>query len=55
VSYAGYNSSCNQQANPEWVGTTLVFDLEDKGDKTILRFAHKNWKETTDFYANYES
>jgi len=41
-----------EQADPEWVGTTLVFDLEDKGDQTILRFAHKNWKEITDFFAN---
>ena len=41
-----------EQADPEWVGTTLVFDLKDIGDQTILRFAHKNWKETTDFFAN---
>ena len=41
-----------EQADPEWVDTILVFDLEENGNKTILRFSHKNWKEATDFYAN---
>ena len=45
-----------EQGDPEWIGTTLTFDLEDKGDKTILRFGHKNWREATDFFAscNYQ-
>ena len=36
--------------HPEWVGTKLSFDIEDKGDKSILRFAHDGWREETDLY-----
>ena len=35
----------------EWVGTTLLFDLEEKDGKTVLRFAHAGWKAATDTYA----
>jgi len=40
----------------EWIGTNLVFELEEKNDETILRFEHNNWKEETDFFAscNYQ-
>ncbi len=30
------------QGDKEWVGTQFSFDLEQKEDHTILRFAHKN-------------
>ncbi len=37
---------------PEWIDTTFVFDLEAKGDQSILRFTHGNWRESTDFFAS---
>jgi uncharacterized protein YndB with AHSA1/START domain len=36
----------------EWIDTTFVFDLESVEGKTILRFAHGNWRESTDFFAS---
>jgi uncharacterized protein YndB with AHSA1/START domain len=36
----------------EWIGTKFIFDLEEKGGDTILRFIHGNWKEETDFFAS---
>jgi uncharacterized protein YndB with AHSA1/START domain len=40
----------------EWVGTYISFVLEDKGEKTLLRFTHGGWKEMTDTFAgcNYD-
>lgn len=35
----------------EWVGTTITFELEDKGGKTLLRFTHGGWKEISDTFA----
>jgi uncharacterized protein YndB with AHSA1/START domain len=40
------------KGDKEWVGTTLIFDIEKKGDNTTLRFTHGNWKEETDFFAS---
>ena len=37
--------------DPEWVGTTFVFDLESREGSTVLRFTHGNWREATDFFA----
>jgi len=36
----------------EWIGTTFLFDLEEKEGDTILKFTHDNWKEETDFFAS---
>ena len=36
---------------PEWAGTTLLWELTSKGDVTILRFTHGNWKSANDYYA----
>jgi uncharacterized protein YndB with AHSA1/START domain len=36
----------------EWVGTRLAFDLEKRGDQTLLRFRHGLWRDATDFYAS---
>ena len=36
----------------EWVGTTFVFDLEEREGRTVLRFTHGNWREATDFFAS---
>lgn len=35
----------------EWVGTFISFELEEKSEKTLLRFTHGNWKELTDMFA----
>lgn len=34
---------------PEWVGTTVDWDLRQDGDWTILLFAHRGWAEPVDF------
>ncbi len=40
-----------EEGSPEWVGTNFSFDLSEKDEKTILQFAHKDWREATEFYA----
>ncbi|MCH7963746.1 MAG: SRPBCC domain-containing protein [Bacteroidetes bacterium] len=40
------------EGDKEWIGTTFLFDLEEKDESTILRFSHNNWKEETDFFAS---
>ncbi len=44
------------EAHPEWVGTVITFDLEADGDVTRLRFGHRDWRESNDFFAscNYQ-
>lgn len=39
------------EGDPEWVGTDIRFDLEEKDGDTILRFTHE-WGEITDFFAH---
>ena len=34
---------------PEWVGTTLSFQLESKRDQTFVLFKHADWKEPVEF------
>jgi uncharacterized protein YndB with AHSA1/START domain len=36
---------------PEWVGTDIVFTLAQEGRETVVRFAHRNWRETNDAFA----
>jgi uncharacterized protein YndB with AHSA1/START domain len=36
----------------EWIDTTFVYDLESNEEKTVLRFTHGNWRESTDFFAS---
>jgi hypothetical protein len=36
---------------PEWVGTEIVFAFARDGAETVVRFAHKNWRETSDAFA----
>lgn len=38
------------ESDPEWVGTTISFELKEKGSKTDIILRHMNWKEVTDFY-----
>jgi len=33
----------------EWVGTKIGFDLEQRGDWTIVLFKHAGWKEPVEF------
>lgn len=33
----------------EWVGTTVEFDLDHAEDQTVVRFAHRGWREPVDF------
>lgn len=41
---------------PEWVGTHISFELQEKDNHTLLRFTHKGWKEMSDTFAgcNYD-
>ena len=34
---------------PEWIGTELTFDLEEKDGSTIVLFAQRGWKEPVEF------
>ena len=36
--------------HPEWIGTSVSFTIESKGDKNILYFAHKGWANQTEFF-----
>jgi uncharacterized protein YndB with AHSA1/START domain len=33
----------------EWLGTEIVFSLEQVGAATVVRFAHQGWREAVDF------
>ena len=35
----------------EWIGTRISFDLEDRKEKTLLRFTHGGWRDVTDMFA----
>ena len=37
--------------NPEWTGTTLIWDIAPQDKMTILRFTHSGWKAATELYA----
>jgi uncharacterized protein YndB with AHSA1/START domain len=34
---------------PEWVGTTVTFDLKDSSGETVVLFTHANWREPIEF------
>lgn len=34
---------------PEWMGTTISFDLRREGDFTIVMFRHEGWMEPVEF------
>ena len=40
----------------EWVGTKILFKIEEIDGSTALRFSHSNWQDETDFFAscNYQ-
>jgi uncharacterized protein YndB with AHSA1/START domain len=35
----------------EWIGTDITFALAREGGETVVRFAHRNWRETSDAFA----
>lgn len=35
----------------EWIGTRIVFDLEERDGKTLVRFGHVDWRASTDTLA----
>lgn len=35
----------------EWVGTDIAFSLAREGSETVVRLAHRNWREVTDAFA----
>lgn len=37
-------------SDPEWIGTTISFDMEEKNGKTSILFRQMNWEEVTAFY-----
>lgn len=34
---------------PEWIGTTVSFDLRQEDDYIVVMFKHQGWKEPVDF------
>ena len=36
---------------PEWIGTTIEFDLQATPEGTVLRFAHRGFQQADDTYA----
>ncbi|MEU7790579.1 SRPBCC domain-containing protein [Amycolatopsis sp. NPDC049159] len=34
---------------PEWIGTTIRWDLEQRDDYTIVLFKHEGWREAVEF------
>ena len=36
----------------EWVGTDVTFNLAQEGDRTIVLFGHRNWREAVEFTAH---
>jgi uncharacterized protein YndB with AHSA1/START domain len=34
---------------PEWVGTTITFELKESGGETVLLFTHADWREPIEF------
>jgi uncharacterized protein YndB with AHSA1/START domain len=36
----------------EWIGTKLIFEIEEKDKNSVLKFTHSNWREETDFFAS---
>lgn len=38
------------ESDPEWVGTSVIFDLTEKDGVTTVTLNHADWKEVTEFY-----
>jgi len=40
------------QSGKEWQGTKLTFELIDNKGFTVLRFAHSEWEEATEYFVS---
>lgn len=40
------------EGDTEWIGTIFTFHIEKENGNSILRFAHDDWREETDFFAS---
>ncbi|MGS2739100.1 SRPBCC family protein [Sinomicrobium sp. M5D2P17] len=38
------------ESDPEWVGTSLIFDLTEKDGVTAVILKHTDWRKVTEFY-----
>jgi uncharacterized protein YndB with AHSA1/START domain len=36
----------------EWIGTEVTFNLDQRGDQTIVIFGHRHWREAKEFMAH---
>lgn len=37
-------------SDPEWIGTSVSFDLDQRAGKTAVILRHTDWREVTEFY-----
>ncbi|TDF89718.1 SRPBCC family protein [Paenibacillus piri] len=37
-------------SDPEWIGTTISFDIEEKNGKSFITLRQMNWREVTPFF-----
>jgi uncharacterized protein YndB with AHSA1/START domain len=40
------------QGPDEWMGTHITFDIDENDDETVLRFAHSDWREPSEFMSH---
>lgn len=40
------------EGDKEWIGTKLIFEIEEKDEGSVLKFNHDDWREETDFFAS---
>lgn len=40
------------QAEPDWIGTIITFDIDVDEGKVVLRFSHDKWPTHSDFFAH---
>ena len=38
------------EGDPEWLGTKIAFELEDRETKTFLKFSHCDWAEQSEYF-----
>lgn len=41
-----------QSGPPDWIGTSLTFELKQEGEYTILLFGHRNWESASESMAH---
>ena len=38
------------EGDEQWIGTKIVFQLDEKNGNTFLKFSHLNWAEETEYF-----